>query len=50
MCPSGILAASAEEAQSYIDLGYTFVAVGSDYALYTRAIDDMARKFGRGPK
>ncbi len=33
---SGILASSEEEAQRYIDLGYTFVAVGSDYGLYTK--------------
>lgn len=48
--PSGILASSVEEAQSYIDMGYTFVAVGADYSLYTRAVDDLAKKFGRGPK
>lgn len=48
--PSGILASSVEEAQSYIDMGYTFVAVGADYSLYTRAVDDLAKQFGRGPK
>jgi 4-hydroxy-2-oxoheptanedioate aldolase len=48
--PSGILASSEEEAQSYIDMGFTFVAVGSDYATYTKAVDALATKFGRGPK
>ena len=44
------LASSEEEAQKYIDMGFTFVAVGSDYATYTRAVDALATKFGRGPK
>lgn len=48
--PSGILAASEEEAQSYIDMGYTFVAVGSDYATLVKAVDALATRFGRGPK
>lgn len=47
---SGILASSEEEAQRYIDLGFTFVAVGSDYGLYTKAVDALAQRFGRGPK
>jgi 4-hydroxy-2-oxoheptanedioate aldolase len=47
---SGILASSEEEAQRYIDLGFTFVAVGADYSLYTKAVDSLAQRFGRGPR
>ena len=47
---SGILATGDAEAQRYIDLGYTFVAVGVDTGIYAKGIDDLAKRFGRGPK
>lgn len=47
---AGILAATEEEARRYIDMGYTFVAVGTDTVLYMQAVDALAQRFGRGPK
>lgn len=43
--PGGILTFNAEEAQKYIDWGFTFVAVGSDLGLLARGADALAGQF-----
>ena len=44
---AGVLTADPEEAQLFIDCGYTFVAVGSDVGLLARGADALARRFAR---
>ncbi|MBZ0218190.1 MAG: HpcH/HpaI aldolase/citrate lyase family protein [Fimbriimonadaceae bacterium] len=46
--PSGILTFNAEEAQKYIDWGFTFVAVGSDLGILARGADALAARFKTG--
>ncbi len=43
--PAGVLTGDLNLAQNYIDQGATFVAVGSDVGLLTKAAGDLARKF-----
>lgn len=43
--PAGILTINEEEARRYIDWGFTFVAVGIDLGLLTRAADALALRF-----
>ena len=43
--PAGILTVNEEEARRYIDWGFTFVAVGIDLGLLTRAADALAKRF-----
>ena len=44
----GILATDPALAQSYLDAGALFVAVGLDTTLLVKAATELARKFGRG--
>src|SRR5690606_17192992 len=43
--PAGILTADEKLARGYIDLGATFVAVGTDVTLLSRATADLAARF-----
>ena len=43
--PAGILTSSESDARRYIDWGYSFVAVGSDFGLLAGGADVLARKF-----
>jgi 4-hydroxy-2-oxoheptanedioate aldolase len=43
--PAGILTPVIEEAQRYIEWGYTFVAVGSDLGLLAKGADTLAAHF-----
>jgi 4-hydroxy-2-oxoheptanedioate aldolase len=43
--PAGVLTGDLMLAQNYIDLGATFVAVGSDVGLLTKSAGDLAKKF-----
>lgn len=43
--PAGILTVNEEEARRYIDWGLSFVAVGIDLGLLTRAADTLASRF-----
>ena len=43
--PSGILAPVEADARRYIDMGFRFVAVGSDVALLARNADALADKY-----
>lgn len=43
--PAGVLTADPEDAQQFIDSGYTFVAVGSDVGLLARGADALATKW-----
>lgn len=43
--PAGILTGNEDEAQRYIDWGYTFVAVGSDLGVLAKNADALARRF-----
>lgn len=43
--PSGTLAPVEEDARGFIDMGFTFVAVGSDVGLLARNSDALARTF-----
>jgi 2-keto-3-deoxy-L-rhamnonate aldolase RhmA len=43
--PAGILTSNEEDARRYIELGYTFVAVGSDVGLLARGADALAARF-----
>lgn len=43
--PAGILTVDEEEARRYIDWGFSFVAVGIDLGLLTRAADALASRF-----
>lgn len=44
----GILSFNPEQAQSYLDLGYRFVAVGSDQRLLMNGADALSASFGLG--
>ena len=46
--PAGILTADEALAKRYLDLGATFVAVGTDVALLSRATSALAERFERG--
>jgi len=43
--PAGILSFEAQEARTYIEWGYSFVAVGSDLALLAKGADGLASAF-----
>lgn len=43
--PAGILAPNEDDARRYLDAGFTFVAVGVDQGLLTKATRDLARRF-----
>lgn len=43
--PAGILTGNEDEAQRYIEWGYTFVAVGSDLGVLAKNADALARRF-----
>lgn len=43
--PTGILTPVEAEARRYIEMGFTFVAVGSDLGLLTRGAEALAAKF-----
>ncbi|WP_216322074.1 4-hydroxy-2-oxoheptanedioate aldolase [Deinococcus aestuarii] len=47
---AGILSSDEAQAQGYIRLGCTFVAVGVDVSLLARATADLAARFGRGSR
>lgn len=47
---AGILTADEKLAQGYIELGATFVAVGTDVTLLSRATTDLAARFGKNPR
>jgi len=46
--PAGILTGVEEDAQRYVEAGFTFVAVGSDIGLLVKHADALAKRFGRG--
>lgn len=43
---AGMLMADAALADRYLDLGATFVAVGTDVTLLARGVEALARRFG----
>eukprot|EP01012_Entosiphon_sulcatum_P003073 TRINITY_DN10843_c0_g1_i1.p1 TRINITY_DN10843_c0_g1~~TRINITY_DN10843_c0_g1_i1.p1 ORF type:complete len:283 (-),score=37.73 TRINITY_DN10843_c0_g1_i1:2-850(-) len=43
--PTGILAPAEQDAKRYIAMGFTFVAVGGDMALFAATADALRRKF-----
>jgi 4-hydroxy-2-oxoheptanedioate aldolase len=43
--PAGILAPNEDDARRYLDAGFTFVAVGVDQGLLTKATRDLAKRF-----
>jgi 2-dehydro-3-deoxyglucarate aldolase len=43
--PCGILAPVEEDARRYFDVGFTFVAVGVDQGLLTKATRDIVKRF-----
>ncbi len=43
--PAGILTVNPEEAERYVDWGYTFVAVGIDLLLLSKTADALAARF-----
>jgi 4-hydroxy-2-oxoheptanedioate aldolase len=43
--PAGILTADLDLARRYLDLGASFVAVGSDIALLARGAENLAHRF-----
>ena len=47
---AGILTADEKLAQGYIALGATFVAVGTDVTLLSRATTDLAARFSKSPR
>ncbi len=47
--PGGILSPAEETAKRHIELGYCFVAVGSDLALLAAQTATLAGRFGRDP-
>jgi 4-hydroxy-2-oxoheptanedioate aldolase len=44
--PTGILAPAEADARRFADMGFTFIAVGSDVALLARNADALAAKYG----
>ncbi|MBD7939954.1 4-hydroxy-2-oxoheptanedioate aldolase [Brevundimonas sp. Sa3CVA3] len=48
--PSGMLIADQALARTYIELGASFVAVGTDVTVLARGAEALAERFGRGPK
>lgn len=47
--PAGILTADTALAQGYLSMGATFVAVGTDVTLFSRALAGLASTFKSGP-
>ncbi len=47
--PAGILTADRQLARRYLELGATFVAVGTDVTLFARAVDALQAEFRPGP-
>src|SRR5205085_12110148 len=45
--PAGILTADPDQAERYLDCGFTFVAVGSDVGILARGADKLAARFKR---
>jgi len=45
--PAGILAPQADDARRYLDMGYSFVAVGSDMNLLVNAADALSKQFAQ---
>jgi 4-hydroxy-2-oxoheptanedioate aldolase len=43
--PAGTLTSDADEATRYLELGFTFVAVGSDVGVLSRGTEKLARQF-----
>jgi 4-hydroxy-2-oxoheptanedioate aldolase len=46
--PVGILAPLEEDAKRYLDMGFTFVAVGSDIGLLRRSSENLLNAFKKG--
>jgi 4-hydroxy-2-oxoheptanedioate aldolase len=46
--PAGILTGIEEDAHRYLDMGFTFVAVGNDLGLLRRASGDLVARFRSG--
>jgi 4-hydroxy-2-oxoheptanedioate aldolase len=47
--PAGILTSVEEDALRFLDMGFTFVAVGSDLGLLRRASEELCHRFRRTP-